>query len=738
MAEKKRKWRPGAIWRTAAIGLAMFTVLLVADLRHPSAVVLAELKASDLRMYARPGRKPTGKVVIAAIDDKSVAELGRWPWPRSIMGRLVTALTEYRSAVVGFDVIFSERDSADEQRESIAHRLAETGAPRRMIDESLGPENDQAFADALRSNGATVLAYPFKSHLFHSATRPSESGYVREIQAPAPFSYGLVLKAAGPAPQLLRADGYLPPIAILRHAARANAYIDVDSDADGTMRTELTVIKFHDRYCAPLFLALAGIYRHGAMLRLALNQYGVARVALGTQTIPVDEMGRMVVDFRGPEGTFPTYSVTDIIHRRVPPGALAGRIVLVGVTGHGLGDRIVTPVGADYPGVELHANAIDDLLQNTFITRSENTMGEELVAAAVLSIGVSVAAGALSALASALTALALCAGYFAYAQYLLTVDGVLVGVVFPLFAAVFVYLLLASYRYVTEGREKRHLRHAFEHYLHPHVIASLVDEPEGLRLGGERRHLSILFSDIVNFTARAERSEPEALVALLNTYMTVMTNLVLESEGVVDKLMGDGLMAFWGAPLEVANPARAAIDCALAMLEELERLRERDGRFGDLDIGIGIATGEAIVGNFGGERRFDYSVIGDTVNLASRLEGLTRRFGAHLIATRSTLDQAGNDYLAREIGLVRVKGKHEEVDVVEILGHRSAHDGRNCEEFAEALRLLRSGEIDRAAEHFSALAQANPNDRLVAMYLEKIARREMGESGLVVFEFETK
>ena len=254
-----------------------------------------------------------------------------------------------------------------------------------------------------------------------------------------------------------------------------------------------------------------------------------------------------------------------------------------------------------------------------------------------------------------------------------------------------------SWRYFAEGAEKRHLRHVFEHYLNPDVIASVVDNPTGLKLGGERRHLSILFSDIVNFTSRAERTDPEPLVALLNTYMTVMTNLILQSGGVVDKLMGDGIMAFWGAPLAIENPAREAIKCALRMMEELEALAKRDERFADLKIGIGICTGDAIVGNFGGEQRFDYSVIGDTVNLASRLEGLTRPFKVGILANRPTLEEAGGGFITREIGLVKVKGKDVLVPVIEIVAlEGDGVDPAYYQRFASAIAMLREGDSPEA------------------------------------------
>ncbi len=727
--------------RTFVLGLLVVVALFALNARYPQVVEMAELKASDLRMYARPGRKPLGVVAIAAVDDKSIAELGRWPWPRSTMGRLVDALRDYRVKVVGFDIFFSERDDDDIQREQIAQRLRAEGLSPAAIASTLGEGHDLRFAKALRTQGMTVLGFPFASHQFVNAEAAQQNaGYVTALQTPPPLAYGMVLKAAGRPAPILTADAYLPPIQPLLQAAKGTAYVDIDSDADGVMRSELTVVHFHNRYCVPLFMALVSEYRDQAPLSLGLGPAGVTSVAIGDERVPVDEMGRMMVDFRGGESAFPRYSVTDIVNHRLPADALAKKIVLVGVTGHGLGDRVVTPVGADYPAVEIHANAIDNVLQETFVRRSESSAGEEQVGALVLGLAISAAAATLSAVWSFLMLLILAGGYFLYAQARLWLDGSLVGVVFPLAAVMLTYVLLASFRYATEGREKRFIRHAFEHYLHPHVIASLMDDPQGLRLGGERRHLSILFSDIMNFTSRAERSEAEALVALLNTYTNAMARLIFESRGVLDKLMGDGIMAFWGAPEEIENPSRKAIDCALAMLDELGRLRKDDPRFADLDIGIGIATGEVIVGNFGGDQHFEYSVIGDTVNLASRLEGLTRRFGSHLIVTRRTLDEAGAaNYLVREIGLVRVKGKEELVPVVEVVGRAGdGVDPRRCERYAEALRILRQGSADSARQAFSALLAENPDDKLIGLYLEKLAAGDHHAAGEMVFEFETK
>ena len=242
-----------------------------------------------------------------------------------------------------------------------------------------------------------------------------------------------------------------------------------------------------------------------------------------------------------------------------------------------------------------------------------------------------------------------------------------------------------------------------------------------MKLGGEVRHLSILFADIVNYTARAERENPEYPVALLNAYLTKMTDLIMEGGGVVDKIRGDGIMAFWGAPITVPNPSRLAVDCALAMLEELHSLRSHDARFIDIDIGIGVATGEEVVGNFGGERRFDYSAIGDTVNLASRFESLTRQIKAHLLVTEATFIEANGPYIAREVGLVKVKGKSHAVKMIEIAGCMGdGIDPGFYDSFALAVMLVRKAKTHEARSVLEKLLKERPSDHITQMYLERL------------------
>ncbi len=728
-------------WRPLLIGLAVLVGLFFFNAHHPAVFELAELKAGDLRMYMLPRPRPVGAVVIAAIDDKSIAELGHWPWPRSVEARLNQALGDYKVAAIGYDVLFSERDENDVQAEQIMARLKVLGVRGRAVEETLGAGNDLTFGEAIKRQGSTYLGYSFQSHQVSGSSAPAQgstAGYHTAVLDPPPLAYGLVRELPGAAVPLV-AHAYLPPVPILNRAARGTGFVDIDSDADGVMRSELTAVRFGRRYCVPLYLALVAATKN-APLKLVVGPEGVKEVAVGAEQIPVDEMGEMIVNFRGPPGTFPTYSISDIIARRVPSAALAGKLVLVGLTAHALGDRLVTPVGADFPGVEIHANAIDNVLRGDFVHRSRLAdAAEEEIAAVIMVLAISLTVAYLSPLSSAAIWLWVMIGFVGYAQYCLTKGGILINVVLPLAASSLTYIFQATYLYVTEGRAKRYVRNALEHYLNPDVVASVVDDPAGLRLGGERRHLAILFADIVNFTSRAERYEPERLVALLNSYMTEMTRIIFESQGVVDKLMGDGIMAFWGAPNDVANPARAAIDCALKMLEGLARLRKTDERFADLDIGVGIATGEAIVGNLGSEQRFDYSAVGDTVNLASRLEGLTRHFGVHLLVNRQSLVEADANYCAREVGLVKVKGKAQLVPIVDVAGRAgNGIDPAFYQRFNRALEHVRNGEASAAVATLRALNREAPDDALVNLYLEKLEEAVDGQPTEMVFEFETK
>ncbi len=730
-----------SIW-TFLLGLAV--VATITELNRHHVFERWDLTISDFRMYWNSAPSRPDEIKIAAIDDKSIAELGQWPFRRNVMAQFERALTDYKVAAAGYDVLFSEPDNFDIARGSLMERLEKAGTAKAAAEQLLGESNDQAFAKAIKDQGKTILAYSFGTLDANGRTSGVvEQGFTTDMILPAPLSYNLARIPPGMVRELYGSKWYRPPIPVLNHAAHSTGYVPIDSDDDGVMRALIMVVRFHDGNRVPLSLAMLKALAGDGNLILNFGALGDQKVIIqnpsgGTEAeFPINERGQMLVNFRGPEGTFKHVSFTDILNHRVPAADLLGRIILVGATARGAGDRFNTPEGADFPGVEIHANAIDNILHNDVIVRgADDKVG---VVGLLMGLLMVLAAAFLSANLTAMVAVVLAASYTLIARHLLWDDHQLVGIVFPLLMVVSTYTVTAGFRYYEENKEKRFLRHAFEHYLHPSVIASVVDNPKGLKLGGERRVLTILFADIVNYTGLSENTDPVELVTLLNEYMTKMTDRILESKGVVDKIRGDGIMAFWGAPNDLPNHAQAAIDSALAMLTELRKLNATDPRFKNIDIGIGIATGEAIVGNFGGANRFDYSVIGDTVNLASRLEGLTRKFKSRLLVSRETLMLATEGrYIRRDIGQVRVKGKERPVAIAEIAGH--ANDGVDpvfYDRFAFLTRLLQDGKAEEARAELARLVEDNPDDGVITMYAERFAElddlpREM------LFEFDTK
>ena len=703
--------------RTLLLGFAVVCSMFVFMSRYPSAFRLVEARITDKRMYARPPGPPLGVVRLIVVDEKSIATLGRWPWRRDKMAKLIAALRDYGVKVIGLDLFMSERDADD----------SEVGDSR----------TDKMLAAEIARHGTVLVGVPFTleadrqnpatDHGAHDAGMASDS---------EPISYGIVRQKAENVAGVVTASNYFPPLPVFSKALRGSAFVNIESDEDAVMRSGLMVIRFGNSYFIPLSLALASAYLDNAPLELDLDANGVTRIAIGNRELPVDDSGRMLIHFKGPSGIFPRYSAVDVIAGRVPREDLAGRIAVVGATALGLGDAVATPLDNPVAGVEIHATMIDDILAGDFINRSEATNAEALFAAILLSLAIVVGMTYLSPGIAGLTGFVLAFGYLGYAQYRLYHDHALVGVVNPILALGVTYTVLLGYRYFTEGADRRFLRLAFQHYLHPDVVNQVIENADGLRLGGERRHLAILFADIVNFTARSERTEPEALVDLLDTYMTAMTDIIMASRGVVDKMMGDGIMAFWGAPLDLPNPARAGIDCAIAMLRRLDELHTMDARFADFRVGIGVHVGEVIVGNFGGARRFDYSVIGDAVNFASRLEGLTRHFQVPLLVSQQAYVESNSSYIAREIGMVKVKGKSNLVAIVEIT--QSSGRAGEFAHFSAAVSTLHEGPPSAAVAQFERLLLESPDDEVSRMWLAKLRNGGPAPNGEMVFEFDTK
>jgi adenylate cyclase len=708
----------GTTGRTVMLGVAVIAVIFAVSSWHPAVLALAELQIDDLRMKSRPALPPTGSVAIVEVDDSSIDKIGRWPWPRSVMASLVSSLSDYKVGVIGMDLLFDEPDDLDRDHKAVAARLVASGVSASTIASALGPDNDDAFAGALIRQGSTYLAYPFEGHYFGTlGTKAIRRVFEREMSNPPPVEFDPVLHQAGPLPELISADAYLPATALINKSARGSAFVDVDADVDGVLRTIPAVIRFRDRFCAPLFLALISAYRDHSPLVLSLTRSSVGAVIVGQTHVPVDEIGRMLIDFRIGASRIPTFSAADVLSHRVSEQDLKGKIALVGVSARGLGDRAVTLLGGDIPGVQIQAAAVDNVLAGRFVQRSEVTEGETRLIAFLLGIAITLAISRLGALRSAAVGLALIAGYIAYAQYRLQVGNAMVGVVLPLMTVGVTYSVLAGYRYATEGLEKRRIRRAFDHYLAPSLIDRIAENPAELKLGGEERIITVMFADLTGFTAASTTMTPDALTNKVNRYFDFIVGPIDKTGGYVERFLGDSALAFWNAPAADPNHAVDAVRAAFEIVDGVRRAREEDEARGEqgFTIKVGINTGPAVVGNIGSKNRYSYTAMGEDVNLAARLESVPPQYGCLIVVGEHTAQVARQTFLMRELDWILPKGASKPMAVYQpIVALDAATDAQRdlVARFTTALehyRAMRFAEADAIWDELAAKSEPAPS-----------------------------
>jgi adenylate cyclase len=464
---------------------------------------------------------------------------------------------------------------------------------------------------------------------------------------------------------------------------------------------------------------------------LHTTRYGISGLQFGERLVPTDEYGRALINYRGGPRSFPTYSVADVLAGRIDAALLRDKIALVGATAQGLGDYRTTPLGAVFPGVEIRANTMQNLIDGNFIQRPGWMFVFDV--ALMLALG-----GLLVALLprfgvrlSALVTLALAAAYLLLAIVEFRTQLIWINVVYPALLIALLYVSSTLVHYFTAEREKRQIKNAFQHYVPVAVVDQILHNIDNLGLGGEKRELTVLFSDIRGFTGIAEGLSPEALVQLLNDYLTQMTDKVFQHDGLLDKYIGDAIMAVYGAPIPHPQHARLACRTAVDMMQALRRMQADWKRHGlpGMDIGIGINTGPMVVGNMGSKTRFDYTVIGDAVNLGARIEALNKQYGTHILISEFTYNQVKDEFpQAREIDVTTVRGRTEPVRLYELM---LAEDYPHLDwlpEFARAYELFRADLRTQARTLFKKLAETY-GDPVSRYYIERCQspRRRRGE-----------
>jgi len=606
-----------------SVGLLLLAILLLIRVWDPRPLEELRLRSFDFFQNISPRDSAVRPVVIVDIDESSLIAFGQWPWPRTILADLLTRLYEWQAAAIAFDVIFPEPDRSS-LNEAVKHF-------RDLDDDTRGrllhlPSNDEVFAQAI-GRGNVVLGQA-GINAFHprSLEKPPETGFATVGHDPRPHLIAF--------PYILR---NLPK---LEQAAVGHGLISIRTERDGMVRRVPIVMQAEDKIVLALTLDLLRVATGSSTIMIRTDESGIQSVAVPGLELPTDRNGRIWVYF-GPHDKARFVSARDVVEGNVAPEKFAGKLVVVGTSAIGLLDVKTTPVLSAMPGVEVHAQLLEAALTNSLLVAPSYAIVVEMIGALIGGVVLALLAPAASVLMLFASA-ALAAGAFVAASWILfSRYQMLFDATFPLIATLSVYMSMVLMGYFREQLDRRRIRSAFAQYLSPTLVEQLANSPQRLVLGGEERVITVLFSDVRGFTTIAEtyKDNPHGLTTLMNRFLTPLTNAIMARNGTIDKYMGDAVMAFWNAPLD--DPAHESDAChaALDMLERVDALnqeREREAstsgtRFVPIKIGIGINTGRCTVGNMGSDLRFQYTVMGDSVNLASRLEGQTKAYGLPIL-----------------------------------------------------------------------------------------------------------
>lgn len=730
------------------IGLLLFAYAGISDNGNAGLVFLRDIeqRSLDLRFALRGKREADPRIVIVGIDEKTVQSIGSFPLPRSSYALLVRNLKEDGAKVIAFDEDFTQPASSEALAvlTSLKSDLGDRATPKEKQElQRLWQEADvdTQFANALNSAGNVVLA-----HVFLDADRAK---HVDPKQAEAYFNivwakaFPQVLKAGKGKFDLNAAwiqgggqvaQGVEPNLPQYAEAAASYGFFNIVPDQDGTLRRALFITRYRDQDFFPsLDLAVLQQYENIPDQQIAayISADGLDHIQFGNHLLRPWHNGTALINYVGPYHSYPHYSMIDVMDGKVPAGTFRDKIVFIGATALGIGDIRNTPFPqqSTYMGVEVHANILDNLLHSaephrTFLVRTSREELADIGFIILFGMGFGLWLGGsrpLAATATMIVALALFAGfvYFSFVHW-----GRWFSLVIPGLTLVVAYLGSISYRVFFEEREKRKIRKQFGLFLSPDVIALIEKDPEKyFRPGGETKELTILFSDIRDFTSMSEGMAPDELVRMLNEYFNAMTDVLYKNQGTLDKFIGDAIMAFWGSPYPQEDHAWHACSCALQMKERLVQLNDEWERRGmrTIAVGIGVNSGSVSVGNIGSEKRLSWTVMGDNVNLASRLEGMTKQYRTSVLINETTHEQTREQFVAREVDKIRVKGKIHPVTVYELLA--PVTDGKEYDsllaDYNSAMESYRAGEWVEAAGRFGKIMQTRPGDGPTQVLLQR-------------------
>jgi adenylate cyclase len=709
------------------VSILIVLVFLVHALgiRHWEILDYLERNAYDARLNLSLPNTSDSRIVIVDIDEKSLNELGRWPWKRSTLAAILDQLFDhYKIDLLGFDIVFPEPD------QSSGLNVLENLAQNKLKDQPDFLEKlsqlrtelnyDQQFANSIKDR-RVVLGFAMISNKECQQSNCSSSG-----ELPSPI---LKLSDLQGIAHPIQAQGFVSNLSLFNKLAIGGGNFSQLPDNDGVVRRIPMLYAYNNQLYESLALAMARVALSEPFVEPIIVKNGsyqaIEAFKVGNRFIPVNEQLEALIPYRGNRGSFEYVSAIDILEKKVPLDKLQNTIVLMGTTAQGLFDLRSTPVNESYPGVEIHANMISGLLDNRLLASPVFVRGAEVLLMFVSILIMMFLVFWINPLWSIMIAIVMSGAiiwinlwFWGQLQLVIPLAATLV-MIWTLF------LFNMGLGYFLENRHKHQLTSLFGQYVPSQLVDEMSKNPSAtFSLEGDSREMTVLFSDVRGFTSISEGLNPKELSQLMNTFLTPMTYLIHHHRGTIDKYMGDAIMAFWGAPLADPQHARNALLAALDMIKKLDELQPLFKAKGwpEIHIGIGLNTGVMNVGNMGSEFRMAYTVLGDAVNLGSRLEGLTKEYGVAIIVSE-TVKMEVSDYIFRELDRVKVKGKDKPVAIFEPLGEYAVQDSatrQELETYHQALQLYRQQQWNDAETILKTLYLKNPNRLIYKIYLERI------------------
>lgn len=682
------------------VATAIIAAVIFLNLFRSEYIEGIDKKVFDATYHIRGPLPHSGQIVIVNIDEKSLREVGQWPWPRQHVARVIENLTAAGAGIIGFDMLFAEADNSSPA--TVARDYNHTWPN--------APDHDAILADTIAQT-PTIISYAFDFDPNRHTDR-------------LPVSRGIYIEKGQPTYDYLpNAHAYRGNLERIDRAAYSSGFFNTFQDSDGVIRSVPLFVRYHDAIYPSLAFEITRLVLGANKTEIHYGEYGVESVTVGRTHIPTDRHGRLLISFRGRAGTYPYISASDVLFNRMDPNAIAGRVVLIGTTAIGLNDIRSTPVDSTFPGVEVHANAIDNLLNDGALTRPAWSEGMEMLLIIIPTLATALALLLFRPLLALLSLMLAVSAMLIIFYRLILVNGYVISVLYPFLSLFITAMVIVIIDFLYESRQKERVKRTFAKKVSPEVADALLKQRDTIDLQGSEQNVTVFFSDIRNFTTLTEAMQtPQAVVEWLNAYFKPMSDTIMARYGTIDKFIGDAIMAYWNAPNRVEQHQDQAVRCALEQLFALELLNSRFDTIAlpPIGIGIGIHTGDVILGEMGSSGRSDYTVIGDTVNLASRLEGMNKFYGSTIIISDATLRGLNEPYVTRPLDRVAVKGKKTAVLIHEVLPQQSLNE-RAAKElilYNAAFASYSQGAFQEALRDFETLEAAN-SQVLYRLYVDR-------------------